>query len=107
MLTVSELQEHVKKLTYKPGWNLRVYEGLFEGAHFVVRAVMEDSYHPGQKVTLDIHSMLPPMLDTDAFENWIIWRLGRIEVHEAREWFKRDGKPVFDPHAEYAERDTR
>jgi hypothetical protein len=29
----------------------------------------------------------------------------RIESHEAREFLKRDGLPIYDPHAPFADRD--
>jgi hypothetical protein len=35
-----------------------------------------------------------------------MWRLGRIELHEMREFFQVDGTPVSDPHALHAERDS-
>lgn len=105
MLTMREIQEHLEKVTYKPGWAFQAYEGLWEGHHVVIDAYLPDSYHPGQGVTVNIHSMLPPLEDTRALERWLMWRLGRIEIHEMREFFKVDGTVVSDPHAEGAEHD--
>jgi hypothetical protein len=105
MLSTAELQAHLERLTYRRGWFLRIYEGRFEGHHIVIQAELEDSFNPGRMVVLDVHSMLPPMRDTDQLEEWIAWRLARMEVHECREWLKRDGAPIFDPHAEGAEHD--
>lgn len=107
VLTIAETQAHLAKLTYKPGWSFSAYEGLFEGHHIVIRTNVEDSYHPGEKVTLDIRSPLPPFQDILDLEHWLIWRLSIIETHEAREWLQKDGKPIFDPHADFAERDER
>jgi hypothetical protein len=56
---------------------------------------------------LDVHSMLPPMRDTIALEEWLAWRLGRLEVHEMREFLKRDGRVIFDPHGADADHDRR
>jgi hypothetical protein len=36
--------------------------------------------------------------DEESLRLWMAWRLGRIESHEMREFFKVDGRPVFDPH---------
>lgn len=105
MLTTTELAAHLKRLTYKPGWAIRVYDGAWEGQHLVITTVVEDSYNPGQTVTLDVHSMLPPMPDAGYLDVWLQWRLARIETHESREFLRRDGRPVFDPHAEYGDRD--
>lgn len=105
MMTTSEIQDHLSRITYKPGWELKIYDGRWEGQHLVITTVVPDSYHPGETVTLDVHSMLPPMRDGNALDEWLAWRLGRIEVHEMREFLRRDGRPIYDPHAEYAERD--
>lgn len=105
MLTMAEIQRHLRLLSYKPGWSFEAYEGRWEGHHLVIRTEVEDTYRPGSTTVLDVHSMLPPMRDTGALEEWIAWRLARIEVHECREFFKRDGQVIFDPHAEFASRD--
>jgi hypothetical protein len=105
MLTTSEIAAHLERLSYKDGWEFQVYDGRWEGQHIVIRTVVPDAFRPGETVTLDVHSMLPPMRDTAQLEEWLAWRLGRIEVHEMREWLKRDGQVLFSPHAEYAERD--
>jgi hypothetical protein len=47
---------------------------------------------------LGIDSPIPPMADTDALHRWLIWRLGRVESHESREFYRVDGFPLFDPH---------
>jgi hypothetical protein len=46
------------------------------------------------------------MRDVQALEDWIAWRLSRLEVHEMREFLKRDGKVISDPHAPHAEHDV-
>lgn len=105
MLTVAELQQHLTRISYRPGWAFEVREGRWEGHHIVVHAKVEDAYHPGEFVPLDIHSALPRMDSLGQFENWLADRLARIEVHEMREWLRRDGTAIFDPHADGADRD--
>lgn len=105
MLTTLELVDHLNHISYKPGWEIYVYDGRWEGQHIVIRTEIEDTFNPGEKLVLDVHSMLPPMPSLDYFNEWLAWRLGRLEIHEMREFLKMDGKPIFDPHAEYAERD--
>jgi hypothetical protein len=105
MLTTKEIQDHVSKISYKPGWAFEVYDGEWEGQHFVITTVVPDAYNLTETVTLDVHSMLPPIPDKNYLNQWIMWRLARIEVHEMREFFRVDGKIVDDPHAEFASRD--
>lgn len=105
MLTTAEVAAHLAELTYRPGWSLAVYDGRWEGQHLVITAEVVDSTHPERTTLLDVHSMLPPMRDGQALDEWLAWRLGRIEMHEMREMLRRDGRPIFDPHAPHADRD--
>lgn len=105
MLTTHEIANWLTLITYRPGWSFEVYDGRWEGQHFVIRARVADATEPDETTTLDIHSMLPPMDTIDQFERWLAWRLSRIEIHEMREFLRRDGKPIFDPHADGAEHD--
>jgi hypothetical protein len=102
VLTVEGIRAHLERLSYKDGWSFDVYEGRWEGPHIVIarRCALG-------AVVLDVHSMLPPMRDTVALEEWLAWRLGRLEVHEMREFFKRDGRVIFDPHGADADHDRR
>lgn len=104
MLSVAELAAHLRRITYKPGWKLSVREGGWEGTHFRLVATLPNSYGAG-RITIGVDSMVPPMESVEQFERWIAWRLGRIEVHEMREFLKRDGEVIFDPHAPGAHED--
>jgi hypothetical protein len=105
MLSIQQVQAHLARVSYKPGWSFEAYQGAWEGHHIVINTQVPDAYGPGRTVTLNVHSMLPPLEDTSALERWLMWRLARIEVHEMREFFRVDGKIVDDPHAEFADRD--
>lgn len=105
MLTTEEIQAELARITYKPGWKISCYDGTWEGQHVVIQVVLPDAANPEKEVTLDIHSMLPPLRDVAGLHFWLAWRLKRIEIHEMREFLRRDGKPIFDPHAELAEHD--
>jgi hypothetical protein len=107
-LTIPEMQAHLEKRKFRPGWTVEVYQGLWEGPHAVFRAEVPDAYDPSSEpVVLDIRSAIPPMLTTEQFDYWLQWRMNIIDSHEGREFFINidTGRPVFDPHAEFAERD--
>lgn len=107
MLTTAQIQEHLASVTYKPGWRFEAYEGQWEGQHLVITASVLDAEAEAEVYTLlNVHSMLPPLSDIDALNRWLLWRLSRLEVHEAREFFRVNGEVVFDPHAPDAERDN-
>jgi hypothetical protein len=104
-LSTQQIREHLKRLAYKPGWAFKAYDGRWEGQHLVIETTVPNTYRPGQTVTLRVESMLPPLRDTHQLEEWLAWRLGRLEIHEMREHLKRDGLCIHDPHAPRAERD--
>lgn len=108
MLTTAEIQAHLADFTYLPGWRFIVYDGEWEGQHLVITAQVLDSRHVEEEVytTLDVHSMLPPIPDTDYLNRWLVWRLARLAIHEVREFARVKGEVIFDPHAPDAERDN-
>lgn len=105
MLYTQQVAAVLARVTYMPGYTFEVYEGRWEGHHIVIRTNMPDAYNPGGTVTLDVHSMLPPMRDEQAVLEWLGWRLARLANHEVREFLRVDGRCLFDPHADGADQD--
>lgn len=115
MLTVEELAGILRSRTYRPGWVLTVHEGQTtrEPIVRIYSPEVADSWNPGASVPLDIFAAVPgPARQSELeFDKWLMWRLGRIEVHEAQEWYRKRGRdfpwvPVFDPHRDGADRDV-
>lgn len=105
MLTIQQIEDELKKITYRNGWKFFVYQGAWEGQHMRIEATVPDSVELGQDVSLKIETPIPPYNTIEDFHLWLMYRLIRIETHEAREWFKVDGIPVFYPHMDGADRD--
>jgi hypothetical protein len=105
MMTTAQIQDELTRVSYKPGWSIRCYEGRFEGQHIQITVDLPDASDPAHTVTLDIRSALPPIPYVEYLYEWLAWRLGRVELHEMREHLRVNGAPIFDPHAPLAERD--
>jgi hypothetical protein len=105
VLSTQDIQAELQRVTYRDGWAFTAYDGRFEGQHLTIRADLPDAYNPGHTVTVQVESALPPIPDVAYLHQWLAWRLGRIEQHEMREHLRVDGALVYDPHAEYADRD--
>jgi hypothetical protein len=99
MLPLEDIRAHLGRITYRPGWTFEAYEDEHEGYKLRILAPVENSYRPGETVDLGIDSFLPPLETTHELETWLAWRLRRIESHESREWLRRDGQLISDPHA--------
>lgn len=99
MLSDQQIADEVRRMTYKPGWALSVfYPDEFQRLYFAVDVDLPNSYKPDETVMLHIESPLPPMGDADQLRAWVLWRLTKVEIHEAMEWLKVDGKMFRDPH---------
>jgi hypothetical protein len=99
VLTVQQIRAEVAKLRYRPGWFFAVEERGFEDPWLRMLATgVMNAYDPQSTIDLGIDSPIPPMANTDQLYRWLMWRLERVESHEAREWFRIDGAVLFDPH---------
>lgn len=100
MLSTWEIRAFLDRLSYKPGWEITAHEDPFEGQKVrIIAPGLPDSYRPGETIDLGVESYLPPLENLPELQRWLFWRLRRIEVHEAMEFFKVDGELVWDPHA--------
>lgn len=107
MLTTGQIILHLARLSYKPGWKFEYYVGLHEGPHLVIWTRVKDAFNPEQTVDLDVQCFLSPndIESEETLNKYLAYRLGRIESHECREFFKHDGKVIDSPHKEHADRD--
>ncbi len=96
ILTTAQLHSILSRVTYKPGWELTLTGD--ENLSLCITAFMEDAYNPGDRILVDIHSLLPPFYTEAEVLRWLRWRIREIEVHEVDEFLRLDGKAVFDPH---------
>lgn len=95
--------DEIARFTYRPGWTLTTYHDIWLGPMLLITATVPDGYNPGSTIDLGIKSRIPPHVLRDPQANageWLLWRLIEVEVHEAREMLRRDGRLVADPHPE-------
>lgn len=105
-LHITDLEDILDTIIYRPGWDLEVYETETQGLWFAVTAEVADSYNPtGPDVELRIKSPLPPFETDKEFLRWVRWRLESIEVHECHEWLRwaDGGEAIWNPHAQGAD----
>jgi hypothetical protein len=101
-LELDDLRRIFAGFSYRPGWAFFVWLHPQEGLHVTIEADVDNAYDPGASVHLNIHSPLPPFRNEQAVEDWLLWRLTRIETHEASEFLRRDGRQIRNPHDEPA-----
>lgn len=98
-LELHDFDEALRRVSYLPGWYMRLYLHGDEGPGLQIIVDIDNSYRIGN-VVLDIRSVIPPCYTFEEFYDWLWWRLGRIALHERSEWFKVNGKAWKDPHAD-------
>lgn len=97
VLTLADVQRLLGRVEYLD-WVFVAYQHEFEGPWIVIVYTAADSNDPSRTWTSHVHSPLPPLEDDGAFLRWLAWRTQLIAIHEAREYLRVDGRPVFDPH---------
>lgn len=101
------------RFTYKPGWKMRVepLHRLDPAKHgvgvLIITVRVEDTYRPGVMVDVEsVRALYPGTHDQDAdhFAMLVAAWLKDVEIHESREWLRRDGEVFDDPHAKVGEK---
>lgn len=100
MLTYEEMKTELSKYTFFDGWRFTLWNREREGVLLYIEAEVINSYKPDEMTKLRICTWVPPMITKAEFTRWLFWRLKQAVIHEAMEWFKRDGQVVYDPHAD-------
>jgi hypothetical protein len=93
-------RDELARFTYKPGYTMAISNALF-GLCLSVTMKCHDTYHPERLI--DVGKSTPLHFiragNEDDFARFVAHELQELEVHESREWFKRDGVIFDNPHA--------
>ena len=101
MMNYNDYIDALDRVTWFPGWELRVYQHGDEGPGVILTGTMPDTRDAeGVPLLLIVRSPIPPCATTEDFYDWLDWRLKRLAIHEHHENFRIDGKVRIDPHAE-------
>lgn len=103
------LQRQLSRFTYKPGWTFMITDvGGAIALSIIVR--VRDTYHPDRMIDVGKQVFIPHHI-TDIthesaaeafFARFLSDHIKDIEIHESREWLRRDGHLYDDPHAQDA-----
>lgn len=104
MLKYNQIALVLKDVTYKPGWTITFHPFPFSDLAWVhIDALVPDSDRPDDetasiRVHINVRAVVPDLTLSDTL-TWLLRRLQRIEMHEAREFFRWGGRRWDDPHA--------
>jgi hypothetical protein len=100
------MQHELARYTYRPGWEMTISTVPNRPATLIVRYPAADSRNPGHERWFRAHRPIvqfPPPPGVNR-EEWFARTLQAIlldlEAHESREWLRRDGQLVDDPHTD-------
>jgi hypothetical protein len=99
------LQSQLDRYSYRSGWTWELlYDASFWAPAFSVKIDFQvpDAYQPEQEVQIVSGQAIPPWVvterDPELFKRWFQTVIFNTEMHESREWLRRDGVLVDDPH---------
>lgn len=96
------LADVVKRVSYKPGWTFALREisrgqGC-EGLTLMIAAEVPDSWNPSERIGfLHLMPVPPAAFDEETWTRWVLDCILQVEQHEALEFFRLDGEPVYFP----------
>lgn len=102
----------LERIQYRPGWRIEMPADRFERhevLELLVIAEVPDTYHPerigkvAHRRPITTREMADHLPDRELLL-MIREQLHEVERHEADEWLLVDGRRIFDPHADPAER---
>ena len=94
------LKAIVERITYKEGWKIRV---SFDSPTVIIEALVKD-VTTGLPLVIGATASFSEYDDEDRILYTIWAEIRNMEVHEASEWFKVDGKAIYNEHDLYPER---
>lgn len=104
-MTRAEVIAIMERITYKPGWQIKIQEDWRKDTmiHVSLSWMAEDStgkvkgklIQVGSRHVFDIYMFH----DEKSILNRMYWVFEQAERHETMEFFKYNGNPVYDPHA--------
>ena len=96
------LADLVSRLTYKEGWRFTL-EDLdrgqdSKGLTLKILITGPDSYQPDKVIRVAHYMLVPPAAYNErSWRHWLFEQILLVERHEAMEFMRVDGKPVFPP----------
>lgn len=92
------LRELLRRFAYRPGWTFAVEDGAL-----MVTATVIDAENQTATVPLSFRRQLPSVAHFAGDFDWAGWLFTQVltmERHETEEFFRVDGRPVYEPHPE-------
>jgi len=103
------LQGQLDRYSYRPRWSWLIVRGedpylgpLANVWQVRITFWTTDAYNPEREVEIISVQAVPPFVvterDPELFKRWFQTVIFDAEMHESREWLRRDGLLVDDPH---------
>lgn len=107
-MTDAQIIASIKRITYKPGWRLvatpyNQSSGWYDGEHTVAircEFTAPCSVTGAEAIQVCAQRLIDGRFITDekALFNRVLHIVRQAEEHEVLEFFKVDGKPLYDPY---------
>jgi hypothetical protein len=99
MWSSKDIADYLDTVEYRDNFKFEVHDTDWEGPFIRILIKDKDNFNPDKEIDLGMNSFVC-VSSAEEMDRWLVNRLIRIESHEVRERFKRNGKVIFNPHAE-------
>lgn len=114
MHSIAELREHLKGVTYKPGWLFRITEAHPEDSQddrlvIQIYAYLIDATKQNTVTCVTLNRTLAPLTQSsyENFDAFLFDMIRELEDNEMREWFRINGKHYINPKSVPIEKESR
>jgi hypothetical protein len=101
-VTEAQLRAYIERITYKPGWRIRVDPWHMDGHQLLLTLEWDAPCAVTGRPKLQVsarHILDPLLCDSErSVLTQVLWAIKRAEEHETLEFLKVDGVAPFDPH---------
>lgn len=99
MGTFEGLESFFSKFTYKSNFEFTLIRSYTHGGiELRIKMMVPNSDDPKNIISVISTHLIYEDIPCNYIPRYILDLIKKLEIHEAEEWFKIDGKKIFNPH---------
>lgn len=97
-MNISDMQQLIAQITYKPGWSLSLHVDAGDRPYLQIEATTLDSCTLQPTTWRSGKTYLSVFMCRQEIVSAVYGAIEKAELHEIREFFRYKGASIFNPH---------